>query len=89
MLIRFLEWKYSVEQSTICIKNTIEPVPCKKNKFSSSIYSDRFQRICGTYEQLDYWPNVFDDFYVRQIIDDRNSIIEILFRRRWSLYTTS
>jgi hypothetical protein len=21
-------------------------------------------RICGTYEQLAYWPNGFDDFYV-------------------------
>ena len=21
-------------------------------------------RICGTYEQLEYWPNSFDDFYV-------------------------
>jgi hypothetical protein len=21
-------------------------------------------RICGTYEQLEYWPNGFDDFFV-------------------------
>jgi hypothetical protein len=23
-----------------------------------------FFRVCGTYEQLEYWPNGFDDFFV-------------------------
>ncbi len=23
-----------------------------------------FFRVCGSYEQLEYWPNGFDDFFV-------------------------
>jgi hypothetical protein len=24
-------------------------------------------RVCGSFEQLEYWANGFDDFYVREI----------------------
>lgn len=51
-------------------------------------------RICGTYEQLEYWPNSFDDFYV----SDESHILQkswgewhhvLILRHPWSLCTTS
>lgn len=64
-----------------------------RSSFASAVRGlwprEDFPRVCGTYEQLEYWPNGFDDFYVSQREFRLRPTAMMFFSHRSSLFTTS
>ena len=69
LLLRLLDsWHGTVPRSDGYSIRTIQSIESHVGNRSSvrvKMNNTSMCRICGTYEQLQYWPNAFDDFYVR------------------------
>lgn len=65
--------------------------PCSVANSSSENSTSNFTMECGSYEQLEYWPNNFDDFAVsvspQQYLVHGFGINSLFFVRNTQMFT--
>ncbi|XP_062405531.1 two pore channel protein 2-like isoform X2 [Sardina pilchardus] len=63
-------------------KGAISPPTNDSTNSSMEIVSANFSMLCGTYEQLEYWPNNFDDFASSLVL-----LYNIMVVNNWHVFT--